>query len=521
MKETLIRCAANQFVRFGALIFLIIFLLCSGTTGSGDAMVRYAVAQSLVAERDVAIKVDSPVVVPGRDGRLYAFYGIGQSVLLAGPEAAVQAVCRLAGKTNCHTGTWSDISVGLSAQFLFPLLSTLGIIFLALCLQELGFDRQTALSCAALVFAGSMLLPYAKFHQEENQIITLTFAGLYYALRFYRAGQTRDGLLAALVCWLPMWFRVSALANSMVLGLFIVWAIWQRGDILRRKSVWLTLGGTGAVTLVWLLFYNWYRFGNVLEFGYSYLFVPRGDYNISRLEGLTGPFLNPSKSMLLFSPLIIVAAWGVRYAWRQKPLGPVLVCLSLLMFALSVIIPSGLRSWGADTAWGSRYQVAGHALFLIFAAYAWDNRATLKTWQRRALPVIASLAIAVQLAGAVFNYNLEYNLGLKHTLHVRPPQWVEVGHSQLPMRLHSLWRFRANWYTAPPSRFPDGVAEYSLPAFWPWKVGQIFGPTLWRVALVAWFVGWLLTAWLAWLTFRRPALRASSKGHRSDGLSNN
>lgn len=509
MKKTLARWATHQTVRFGAVTFLIIFLLCSGTTGSGDAMVRYAVAQSLVMEHDVAIKVDSPVVVPGRDGRLYAFYGIGQSLLFAVPETGVQTVCRLAGKTNCHTGTWSDISIGLSAQFLLPLLSTLGVICLVLCLQELGFAQHTALGCAALIIAGSMLLPYTKFHQEENQIFCLTFAGLYYALRFYHAGRARDGVLAALACWLPMWFRVSALANSVPLGLFILWAIWQRGDIMRRKSVWLTLGGTGAATLAWLLFYNWYRFGNVLEFGYSYLFVPRGDYNMSRLEGLTGPFLNPSKSLLLYSPLIIVAAWGVRFAWRRAPLGPVLVVISLLMFALSVIIPSGLRSWGADTAWGSRYQVAGHAMFLLFAAYAWTNRAALKTWQRRALPVLVALAIAVQLAGAVFNYNLEYNLGLQHTLHVRPPQWIEVSNSQIPMRLHSLWQFRANWYNAPPSRFPNGVAEYSLPAFWPWKVGQVFGPTVWRIALVAWLAGWLLAAWLAWQIFRRPQAQAN------------
>jgi hypothetical protein len=441
-------------------------------------------ARSLIARGDVSLDRPAPVALPGRGGRIYAVYGIGQTLIFAAPEILIRIACGVTG-SDCDRPFWEDVSIAISSLVLFPLISAVGIVFLCLALGELGFDQNTAVASAMLVACGSLILPYAKFHQEENQIFAITFATVYFAVRFFRGGRNRDAVVAAALCWLPMWFRVSALAETIPLAIFIMVLAFKRAS---WKRAVMTLIIAGAITGLWLMFYNWHRFGSVVDTGYLTIYKQRGDLEANIFEGLAGPFFHPSKSLLLYSPLVVLAAWGAFIAFRDW-LGRALVLTSIAILSISVMIPSSLRSWSGDTSWGPRYQVAGHAMLLLFVAYVLSRRSALSLSLRVAVTSILLWAILIQVVGIGFNYNLEYHRGLpdawdQHAV----SEWYSVSHSQIPLRLDSIWKYKSAWAKSPAEPH-DAIEEYSIPAFLPWKLGQRFGSRVWLIAVLIWLAG--------------------------------
>jgi hypothetical protein len=481
----------------GALLFALFALLSSGTTGSGDAMIRYSVAKSLVATGDVAIDAPNSQTLVGRGGRLYTIYGVGQSLLFAIPEAVVQ-LARAAVGGDPHSGVWEDVSVALASVVLLPLVSAIGFVFLYLLLVDLGLGRRAAVATTLVVAFASPLLPYAKFHQEENQIVAISFAIAYFAVRFGRRGELRDGVVAGLLCWIPMWFRPTAIAESLPLACLLLAYVWDARGARERIATFGTLFVSGATTAAWLLFFNWYRFGSVTETGYGALYRENGFDHGSWSQGLLGPFFNPSKSILHYSPLLVVAALGARAAWRERH-GRRLLLAALATLALSVAIPASFKMWGGDTSWGPRYEIAGHALLLVFVGYAVAAWRELAPAARRTSVAAMALGVVVQLLAVGLSYNLEYHRGLLRTWdYTSIAEWYDLSKAQIPLRLDSLARFGGNFFR-PPAEPRDAIEEYSIPAFLPWKLGQRFGPGVWGATLALW-----LAAWVAWaLALRR------------------
>jgi hypothetical protein len=470
------------------LVFFLFVLLSSGTTGSGDAMVRYQVARSLVARGTLALEGPLQSAAPGRDGDYYAIYGIGQPLLFALPEFCLRAACQLVGG-ECDSDLWRDVSVGAACVLVFPLISAVGIGFLYLLLQELGFSLPVAAGTALLIAVGSSFLPYAKFHQEENQIAALTFMSAYFAVKFWDRQQVRDGIIAAMICWLPMWFRVSALAESLPLAGFLAVSAFQTNNQKALRPVVAALVGMGVITAAWLLFYNWYRYGSITDTGYLAIYQERGDLQGSVVAGLVGPWVHPSKSLFIYSPLILLAIIGARWAFQDK-VGRALVVTSALILILSIIIPAKLKPWGGDTSWGPRYQIAGQMLFLTTAAFCLNRWPSFSGPARKALTLVIGWAVAVQFLGVLFSYNLEYNLGLRHTSVQTVSDWF-TREPQIPMRVESLVKFSDVWLKSPTAP-KSAIEEYSIPAFLPWKLGQNFGPTVWPLAVAVWVFGWVV-----------------------------
>lgn len=482
-----------------ALLAALFVLLSSGTTGSGDANARYRVARNLVRAHHAALPDGDRAGYAGRNGRTFALYGIGQSLLFAGPEAAVVAVCTVA-RQDCDRPVWKDLSVLLSSTLLLPAISGIGLGFLFLLFGELGFDRRVAAATTLMVGVGSLLLPWAKFHQEENQIAAVAFAAMYFAQRFARLGRSRDGVLAAALCFVPLWFRVPSIALTGPIACVIAWFAWRAEAKQARRATLAACIVAGAVTLAWLLFYNWYRFGGVAATGYVEAWQTSGHVRSGTelvttvLAGLFGPFVHPSKSLFLYSPLIVLALYGVTVAWKDSAVRPwVLVALSAL--AISVVIPSPLIHWGGDNSWGPRYQVAAHAPLLMFVASFWRALPTFARRTRVAACVLVALAILVQAGAAVYSLNLEYHRGLRMTSE-KDARYFEIPYSQLGLRADSLVRFSDRWLSPPPAHPSSGLDEYRIPAFLPWKLGQRFGERAWRVSLGAWLLAW--AAWIFW-----------------------
>jgi hypothetical protein len=508
--------ATGPAVRVGALLFALFALFSSGTTGSGDAMIRYQVARAFVAHGDIALDAPNSQTVVGRGGRIYTIYGVGQSALFLIAEIPVRAAFRAAG-FDPDRPACADVSVAVSCVVVLPLVSALGMLCLCLLLRELGLGDAQAARLTLLVAVASPILPYAKFHQEENQIVALTFACAYFCVRFGRTERARDAVAAAVLCWVPMWFRPTALAESVPLACLLLAAIYGARNRRAGATGFAVLAAGGALTAAWLLFLNWYRFGSVLETGYAAIYRENGFDHGSVVQGLLGPFIHPSKSVFLYSPLLVLALVGARRAWRDRASRRILLA-GLSILALSVAIPARFKMWGGDTSWGPRYEIAGQALLLVVSALTLARRPAARAPLARAgVAAAVCLGVAMQLVGASLNYNLDYNRGLKRTWDFASiSEWYDLSRAQLPLRVDSLVRYAHKWVEPPAAAPADPVDEYSVPAFLPWKLGQRFGPRVWAASLAVWAIALLAWAGVAWLWLARPR-SATGRGPRRPG----
>jgi hypothetical protein len=100
--------------------------------------------------------------------------------------------------------------------------------------------------------------------------------------------------------------------------------------------------------IMFVLIYNYYRFGNLIESGYSIAWHLAHNENIifwslNRVpESLFGFLFSPAKGLLIFSPTIILSLWGIKRFW-----------IKYRKFAISIIAISAfyLFLYSMNFAW--------------------------------------------------------------------------------------------------------------------------------------------------------------------------
>ena len=275
-------------------LFLIVVATSPGGLESGDAGVRFETARSWLDGNGGALPADSAAGVRGKDGRLYAYYNLTQSTVLA----ALLFALRLVHVPRAETVT----------KFLYSVL-LLGLVFAALgvVLRLVGrlLRDDSSAGIAALVLA-TPLFHYSRIGQEEN-ILALAYAGL--LLGMLRVlGRPGDG-------WLILGFAsglaiATRIASLITVG--FVWCVvlssWLRA-IRSPADRTLAIAGTCpvALALIATAAWNWVRFGSVLETGYRWGFVrlgvPMFDF-VRWPEHLLALTISPMPGILLYAPIL-------------------------------------------------------------------------------------------------------------------------------------------------------------------------------------------------------------------------
>src|SRR5262249_52332265 len=128
-----------------------------------------------------------------------------------------------------------------------------------------------------------------------------------------------------------------------------------------------------------MLLYNWVRWGALLNFGYDTKGATTGERT---LWGLWGLLFSPGKSVLLYSPPLLLSLWALpRLSHGMSSL------LWLLVATVGpvLLLNAGLLYWSGDYAWGPRYLVfAVPALLVPGALVIEDALARAPGWRRRA-----------------------------------------------------------------------------------------------------------------------------------------
>lgn len=169
---------------------------------------------------------------------------------------------------------------------------------------------------------------------------------------------------------LPIWFK----------------AAWDKKNI---WSAWgIAVGGLG------ILFFNWFRFGSFLNFGYG------GEKFIFHLaDGLYGVLLSPGRSLFLYSPILTLAIPG---AWLLYKKDKELALAASITVLLYILVVASWHSWDGGWSWGSRLLTPILPILGFLSASAIES-----AWNRRGdicvVVVLAILGLCIQIVAMVVN----------------------------------------------------------------------------------------------------------------------
>jgi hypothetical protein len=399
------------------------FAVQSGELGTSDTMHRLQTTHSFWTSEPPVFPNEYPEFgIHGRNGRLFSWYGMGQSLLMLPADIVGTYVEQLPVFKDYHDDPGvREIIVSYSTNMLVCALTML-VCFRFLRLLEFSVNQALA-GALALLFC-TTFLHYTQNMMENNYIMLLTLTGFTFQYEWLRTGRRRALVIGSAALGLNLLTRLTTGLDLLAAGMFLLAVLVaekRRGrELLARLATYMK-----TALPIYVVFglidrvYQYYRFGSFFN---TYLQIVgeefrRRDPSISPkfpMEtpfhvGFLGPLITPEKSIFLFDPLVILTAICVFALWRRlsAPLKAYVITSAVLLLAY-ISFYARYTVWSGDFAWGDRY-VSTSAQLLAFISVPLLLRyrvyAARVVWALGMVLVAAS--VVVQIASVMFWCPLE------------------------------------------------------------------------------------------------------------------
>ncbi len=509
---------------------LFTFLIQSGELGTSDTTHRLQVAHSLWTGEPQVFPNEYPEFgLHGRGGRLYAWYGIGQSLLMFPADLIGSAANNLPLWSNYVSSeadpSIRDIIVSISTNLLVNVLTALAAVRL---LGLLGFSTLESVAGTLGLLCATTHLHYAQNMTENNYILLLTLTGFALQYKWLKTGSPRALFLGSAALGLNLLTRITTAIDILGASCFVLLALFfarnetsQRTDtsnaskpaapatetnLTDRRTVRTYLGTALPIYAVFFLLDRIYQYIRFDSWTNTYVDVfareqrqmdptlpPSFPFNGTWFHGgvdsgVIGPFFAPAKTIFLFDPIFLLILLLAALLWKRLiPAMRAFFVATFVMLAVYVAFYARYFWWAGDFAWGDRYISSAVELTTLLAIpLLLHYRVVLgRTICNFGLTITAA-SVIIQCASLAFWLPLEiYQMDSfgRHT-------WV------VPLRFKNIAAFalgrREAWHLNTPSMFED-----------PWDAAHItlwnFLPALLRHIGVAplWAVHVLYGVWLA------------------------
>jgi hypothetical protein len=460
----------------------------------------------------------------GRDGRMYDWYGMGQSLLMLPADILARSSARLIARFR-EPPWWLMGEETVVSYVTSTVVCVLAVVVCFRFLRLMSFTENQSLAGACSLLLGTTFLHYTQNLQENNYLILLTLTGFYFQYRWFRTGSVRSLLAGSAALGANLLTRLTTGLDLLAAAAFILACAYAEDDrehpAPRRLIEYARIAVPCYVVFVLIdRLYQYYRFGSFFTtylgvYGRQWLgrlpglsvYPPGWPWSESFWKGFFGPLISAEKSIFLFDPLLVLTFLLAWLLWRRLPLEwrAYLLTIAVLLFAY-VCFYAKFFDWSGDTAWGDRYVTTPvQMLAMLGVPLLMRYRDELQRWVRNLGVALAAASVAIQAASIFFWCSLE----VRQLLTMRRPVFV-VGLRFVNIVAYALgtterWGL-ANQYTrsAPPSSLTG-------PFFFPFLV-------LHRGAAPPAKEAALMTVWactlgvLLWLLYRASVeIRASEK----------
>jgi hypothetical protein len=320
---------------------------------------------------------------PGRNGHLYARTGLPQALL----EAPFSAAGHLADDAFGHFSTFPNAYAFL--WFYNPFVAALGALAIFALVFITRRSLRWATGIAVLFVFASIAWPYSKIGMDT------TFMAA--SIGAFALGAWARRSPSALSWGLTGFVTGTAMATKPYALVFIapmavlLWPSWLSFDRERRVRLGISFCALIVFWLAVIAWYNWYRGGSITTFGYA-----ESGLTLTAPINFLGLLFSPGKGLVLYSPLVVLGAFGMRRLWREDR--SLAAALGVYFLGLAAVVGS-TTYWG-DEVWGPRYLVPAAWTMLVPIAWWADS-----TTRRKAVAWVAAVAIGVQVVGVAAQYS--------------------------------------------------------------------------------------------------------------------
>jgi hypothetical protein len=402
---------------------LLAFVVQSGELGTSDTTHRLQATHWLWTSEPQVFPNEYPEFgLHGRGGRLYSWYGIGQSLLMLPAD--------LVGTWIAHWGIFSGYGEDPAVRSIVVTYSTniLVNVLTALVsfrwLRQFRFSvRESVLGVLALLFCTTHL-HYTQNMTENNYIMLLTLAGFSFQYEWLRSGNKRALFLGCFALGLNLLTRLTTGLDLVAAGVFLLLVLWLEG--VRRRKLWQRfLAYCKIAAPVYAFFflvdrlYQFYRFGSFTNnylsvFGKEQRFIdPTLPANFPWSNPFHAGFLDalfkPEKSIFLFDPLLVLAIVLLVVLWKRVPSEVrAYSAVSLLLVLGYISFYARYYAWAGDFAWGDRYvSTPVEMVALLAVPLLLRHRPEMSAWIWRGGIVVIAASLMIQLASLAFWLPLE------------------------------------------------------------------------------------------------------------------
>jgi hypothetical protein len=414
------KLVGNPLLLLGMAAFLTSLLVQSGEPGSIDTTLRLQTTHSFWTATP-PIPADLGIV--GRNGKIYATYGIGQSLLMLPADIAGTYLNRLPIFAHFadHDPDIRAIVVSCSSNIVVCVLTIL-VCFRFLWLLE--FNRNECLAGALALLFGTTFLHYTQNMMENNFILLLTLTGLCFQYEWLRTGSTRALLVGSLALGANLLTRLTTILDIAGAGVFLLLILVINRvpgrELFARleKYIRVAVPCYAAFFLIDRL-YQYLRFGS---FWNTYLSLLAGQrlnvdpdlpenfpWNTPLQTGVLGPLITPEKSLFLFDPLIFLMILIGILCWnRFRPEIQAYVISMCCLAAAYILFYATYFTWSGDYAWGDRFITTPVQLLgMISIPLLLRHRHHSRKFILKLGMAIAASSVVVQLASVAFWHPLE------------------------------------------------------------------------------------------------------------------
>ena len=368
---------------------LFTFLIQSGELGTSDTMHRLQVTHSLWTGQPQVFPNEYPEFgLHGRGGRLYAWYGIGQSLLMLPADLAASAASHLPiWRSYVNSGedpAIRSILVSISTNILINVLTALAAFRL---LRLLAFSEAESVAGVLALLCATTHLHYAQNMEENNYILLLTITGFALQYKWLITGNRRALFWGSAALGLNLLTRLTTTLDAFGAGCFMLLVVFFRRraehqakpvdvaatptPLAMLRTYLRTAVPIYAVFLVVDRIYQYIRFGSWTNTYVTYFAreqrlqdpsLPvnfpfnRGWFEGGLHSGILGPFFMPEKTIFLFDPMFPLALLLTALLWKRlTPAVRAFTVATLVMVAAYVVFYARYNWWAGDFAWGDRY----------------------------------------------------------------------------------------------------------------------------------------------------------------------
>jgi hypothetical protein len=362
---------------------LVAFVVQSGELGSADTMHRLQSTHSFWTSEPPVFPNEYPEFgVHGRNGSLQSWYGIGQSLLMLPPDLLGSAIQKLPifVRYDDTDPTVRNIAVTYITDIFLTVLTALVCFRL---LRQFGFAINHAVAGVLAFLLATTHLHYTQNMMENNYICLLTLVGFCWQYEWVRTGKRRALVVGTGALGLNLLTRLTTGMDLLAGVLFVLLVLWFDG--LRGRALWNRCRAYALVAIPVFCFfgfldrlYQFYRFGSWTNTYVSLVaketlardpsLPPNYPWTTPWHTGLFGALFAPEKSIFLFDPLIVLAAFLLILHWQRLTAAVRAYALATCLMLLAYLnFYARYFAWAGDFAWGDRYVSTAVELVALLA----------------------------------------------------------------------------------------------------------------------------------------------------------